>query len=229
MRKSPELFCQFLDVLSGALSYAKTARTLRIPERNIYTWVSASRASKEAKLENEFLFEWQGETNYFHVHIKACVSASVEEIEAAARCRARDGVWMPALYRGQTIFKRDPALIGRPDLVELLGLPDDLLRDPMTGEPQPEMIWTPPSTDLVQLILQSHTNKYKRQSTSNVTLDINSRHSGGVMIAGQVGVSAALPAPPPMLEIVQTDEPRFRAGARAIAEHWPDSASARLA
>jgi hypothetical protein len=27
------------------------------------------------------------------------------------------------------------------------------------------------------------------------------------MVAGQVGVSAALPAPPPMLEVVRTDEP----------------------
>jgi hypothetical protein len=206
--KSYETFCAYLDILSATLSYAKSSRALKHNERLIYKWINDSKRAKEQKIQNEFHFEYHGEEKYLHQHIKDCVSASVEEIEAAARSRARDGHWTVAMFQGQTVYKRDPKLIGvGSDILEMIGYKDDLLRD-QNGSLVPEMVWHPPSTDLVQMILQAHTQKYKRQSSANVTLDINNRLSGGVMVASEFGPQKSIAAPLPALEIV---EPRGEA------------------
>ena len=201
-KKSPEHFAAYLDVLQGTCSYAETSRALGQSESTIYRWLSDSKkAGAHPEEPSEFLFAYgeDGEAKWFHQHVKDCITTSIEEIEAAARGRARYGTWTIAKFQGRTVFQIDPDL-------EQLGFtgPEAYKRDAVTGEPLPELVWTPPSTDLVQMILQAHSKKYRRQSS--ISMDVNNRVSGGVMIIG--GNKPAVQnithqAPLPLLEIIE--------------------------
>jgi hypothetical protein len=66
-------------------------------------------------------------TKYFHQFCRQAGNAVIENIEANSKKRARDGVWIVARFQGATVYARDPALIGKPWLVDMLGL-DAILR-----------------------------------------------------------------------------------------------------
>ncbi|SRR5579871_6552461 len=197
-KKSPEMFRQYLDVLGRVIVMNKATRIVGIGEDTPRSWETQSRRDEALKVAGSiYYFEHAGVTDWFHRHTRRAISRSIEDIEAAARDRALNGVWQPAMYKGQTVYKRDPELIGRPDLVELLGLPDDLLRDPVTGLPQPELVWTPPATDLVLGVLAANSNRYKRQSR----IELDARVSGGVVhaVAQSPKMVDTAPAPAPAI------------------------------
>jgi hypothetical protein len=204
-KKSLEHFAAYLDVLQGTCSYAETSRALGQAESTIYRWLSDSkRAAVHPEGPSEFFFAYGevGEAKWLHEHVRDCITTSIEEIESAARGRARYGTWTIAKFQGKTVYQTDPDL-------EQLGFtgPEAYRRDPITGEPLPELVWSPPSTDLVQLVLQAHSKKYRRQSS--ISMDVNNRVSGGVMIIG--GNKPAVQnithqAPLPILEIIEEAE-----------------------
>jgi hypothetical protein len=110
------------------------------------------------------------------------------------------------MFQGKTVYQTNPDYAD-PELRELLGITDPFLRD-ANGDRIPELVWHAPSTDLVQMILQAHSKKYRRQSQVNV--DVNNRLSGGVMLlnGNQPAASiAAQSAPLPMVEILESAEP----------------------
>jgi hypothetical protein len=204
VKKSTDQFCAYLDVLSETLKYAETSRVLGLHPSTIFHWLKASKAAAaHPEQQSEFYFDYAGQPGWLHEHVRGVITVSIEEIESAARSRALHGHTSIARFQGRTVYQRDPELIGRPELVEFLGLPDDLLRDPVTGHPVPEIIVHAPSTDLVAMVLQAHSKIYRKQSS--VSVDLNARVSGGVMvIGGQQKPQAQLPLP--VLEIINAAE-----------------------
>ncbi len=207
MIKSSERFCQYLDILQATTSYAETSRALQQSEDLIFKWLRASKKAKEAgESPSVFLFAYgeDDEVLYLHEHVKAAITTSIEEIESAARGRARHGVWTVSKFQGKTVYQSNPDYED-PEMRELLGITDPWLRD-KNGDRIPEMNWAPPSTDLVMGILAAHSKRYKKQSQVNV--DVNARHSGGVLLVGGSApktITQQTPLPLPALEII--DEP----------------------
>jgi hypothetical protein len=201
-KKSPEHFCNYLRVLAATVSYAETSRTLGDDQSLIYRWLNESKAaSATPDVPSVFRFEFEGETKFLHEFVRACITSSIEAIEAAARSRALRGTYTVAKFQGRTVYQIDP------DLEELgFSGPEAYKRDPGTGEPKPELVWTPPSTDLVMGILAAHSKRYRKQTS--ISMDVNNRVSGGVMIVGG-GSRPAMQniAPPlPFLEIIEDAE-----------------------
>jgi hypothetical protein len=205
MKKSPEMLRAYLSVSAAKVSNVQTSRILGISEDLIYQWTAASRrAQSQGDNPSEWFFSYpddDDEPRWFHELVRATITASVGDIEAAARQRARDGVFTDAKFQGRTVYKQDPELINQPDLVELLGLPDDLLR--INGKLVPEQTWVPPATDLVLGILAAHSRTYSKRST--VDLNVNARVNGGVKVIPMFAPPPpAIEAPLPVLEILQS-------------------------
>jgi len=206
-KKSPEYLSNYLRVLSEVLSYAEASRVMGADQSLVYRHIAESKAASANPDEpSVFLLEYEGETKWFHEFVRGVVTQSIEAIEAAARSRALYGTFTTAKFQGKTVYRDDPDLIGLDDeMLDFLGYKDRLLRDE-NGRPVPEMIWTPPSTDLVAMILQAHSKKYRKQSS--ITMDVNNRISGGVMIVGgNKPAPQTISAPLPVLEIIEAAEP----------------------
>jgi hypothetical protein len=213
MKKSPEYFRTYLRVLNETISYAETARILGDDPSLIFVWLKKSREDQKAAAENSIYYveypEGSGEPMWLHEHVRGAVSASIEQIEAGARSRAVHGTYSPAMYQGRTCYRINPDWEDE-DLRTLLGLTDrdKYLRDEH-GERVPEMVWQPPSTDLVLGILAAHSARYKRQS--KIDIDLNARHSGGVLVAGFNANQPPKPLPQqraaaiPMVEILSDE------------------------
>ena len=86
-------------------------------------------------------------------------------------------------------------------MVETLGLPNDLLLDD-NGLPVPEMVWVPPSTDLVAMVLAAHSRKYKKSSKVDIDLNMRAAVSGGVMVVGGPAPKQVA-APLPLVEVLR--------------------------
>jgi hypothetical protein len=194
--KRPEMMNKVVDCVQEHVEFTKAARAAGISEPTLWRWLADSRRAKKENFgqPSPFLFERDGETDYLHEFIKRCIRENIEAIESGARSRAMNGTWVPATYRGETIWKKDPFLVGRPDLIDLLGVPDDLFRDE-NGMPQPEVTWQPPSTDLVAMVLAAHSRKYRKQSKLDVDINMRAAVAGGVMVVGTQQRQVAAPLP----------------------------------
>lgn len=209
-KKSTERFIAFLDVLQGTCSYADTSRALGQHPATIWRWLAASKkdaALPEQPSEYKFAYGEGDEIKYLHQHVRDAVNMSIEEIESAARGRARSGHYTKSMFQGKTVYQTNPDYDDS-ELRELLGITDPWLRD-INGDRVPELVWHAPSTDLVQMILQAHSKKYRRQSQVNV--DVNNRLSGGVMLLNGGNAPQAKTVthavPLPMVEILESAEP----------------------
>jgi hypothetical protein len=202
-KKSVETFTAYLDIMQGDPIYANASRALGLHEASIFRWLKRSRVDAEhPEQPSEFCFEYAGETKFFHQHMRDCITASVERIEQAARSRAEHGHYSVSMFQGRTVYKSNPDYEDT-EIRELLGITDPWLRD-ANGDRIPELIWHAPSTDLVAMILQAHSKKYRKQSQVNV--DVNNRHSGGVMIVGgSQPKTIAQKTPLPVLEIIRDE------------------------
>jgi hypothetical protein len=196
---------ELLPTLNQVTSFSATARVLNFDASTVHAWIKESKAAqKRGDDPSEFLFEYDGSTRYLHQHIKAIGRASITDIEANARARARDGYYRPCRFQGRTVFQTDMSLSRFDDAtLDMLGIPDRLLRD-ANGQPVPEMEWVPPSTDLVLAVLAANSETYRKRSA----IDISGRMSvtGGVAFLGGPKQPAQVSAPLPMLEIVQEIE-----------------------
>jgi hypothetical protein len=219
MKKSVPEFQKYLTVLGETLKYAAASHALRLHPSTIFDWLKSSKAAaaiERPDQPSEFKFEHGGTVAWLHEHVRNVITISIEEIESAARSRALHGTVAVARFQGATVYRRDPALIGRPDIVELCGLPDDLMRDPVTGLPMPELIHTAPSTDLVAMILQAHSKIYRRQSS--VSVGMTAKISGGVMVVGGPQQRPQAQLPLPILEIIDAAEEEPTRTEQAIVE-----------
>jgi hypothetical protein len=204
-KKSVETFRDYLRVLESQLSYASTSRILKISQRLIFVWLGESkRAAAAGDTASIYLFkldEDDPDEGWFHNFCRDVCSASVEEIESGARQRARDGVFQNSKFQGRTVYRQDPALIGKPWLVDLLDLSDDLLRDER-GMAVPEQVWTPPSNELALGILAAYSKRYRKQ-TQGGGVQVNV--GGGVQIVGGERPQITAPQPLPMVQIIKQD------------------------
>jgi hypothetical protein len=202
-KRSPELFQQLLRLLSASPIYSRACRELGLANNAIFRWLAESRRAAALNPDgpSEWLFEYQGERKFLHEFVRDCVTASVESIEAASRDRALNGTFSVARFQGKTVFRENPDTFGLDDeTMKICGYQDRLLRDE-NGHPVPEMIWNPPSTDLVAMILAAHSKRYRKQSS--VSIDMAARHSGGVLLlAGQQQQPKQVAAPLPVLQII---------------------------
>jgi transposase-like protein len=200
VKKSPEFFSQqYLPVLGACVSYAETARRLSINENTVYVWLRQSReAMKRGDDPSDYFFEFEDETKWFHEHVKSAVSNSIQAIEAAARSRALHGTYTVAKFQGQTVYKIDPDWFDE-EMRDLLGLGegDKYLRE--NGKLVPEMVWSPPAGDLVMAILAANSKRYRKQSS--VSIDMQSRVSGGVLVVNG-NSPAQVAAPLPVLQVL---------------------------
>ena len=221
--KSPEFFAeQFLPTLNRLTSFTQTARALNFDESTPHVWLRESKAAmKRGDDPSDYLFEYDGTKRYLHQHVKSVQRASISDIEANARARARDGYFRPCRFQGKLVWREDPKLVGFSDAVlDMLGYPDRLLR--INGELQPEMEWVPPSTDLVIAVLQSNSETYRRRSSVDVSM--NARVSGGVMVLGGARQTAQVAAPLPVLEVIADEiaEPATAMTDISVSDTPPD-------
>jgi hypothetical protein len=206
MKRSPEFFRQYLDVLGEVIVYKKAAKIVGITDDTRNDWEAQSRRDEANKVEGSiFFFEHSGVEAWFHQHTRRAVSRSIEDIEAGARSRALYGTYTTSQYRGQTVYRLNPDWIDE-GMRELLGLTerDMYLRD-ANGNLVPEMVWQPPATDLVLGILAAHSNRYKRQS--KIDIDMNARVTGGILVAEAPSPKIfQRPVPVPVIEVVKEAE-----------------------
>jgi hypothetical protein len=187
MKKSVPYFRTYLDVLSEVHSYAEVARRLRHHPTLVFVWLKKSREDQKADVADSiYKFCWPEdsvEPMWFHEHVRLTVSVSIEMIEAGARSRALHGTYSRAMFQGRSVYRLNPDWLDE-EMRDFLGLSekDMYLRD-KNGDLVPEMVWTPPSTDLVMGVLAAHSSRYKRQS--KIDIDMHSRHSGGVLVMAQ--------------------------------------------
>ena len=215
MKRSPEMFRALITLLDANPNYLEASRALRVSERLPFIWLQASKAAAAAgETESEFLFKLDPDDadeapRWLHEHARDAISISIEQIEAAARHRARDGVWSRAKWQGRDVYKLcDPAL------ADLLG--DEYERD-AKGNRIPEMIWTPPATDLVLGVLAAHARRYKKLA-GGTTVNVNANaQSNGVLVIGKPKPAAPLP----ILEVVQPVDDA-EAIAEMLGEDLPD-------
>src|SRR6267378_7997857 len=141
MKKSVDNFSAYLDVLQGTLKYAEASRALGLHPSTIFHWLKQSKAAAQNPAQpSEFLFEYADELAWLHEHVRAVITISVEEIEAAARGRALHGHTSIARFQGKTVWAENPDTIGLDDeTLKLCGYKDRLLRDSV-GRPVPEII-----------------------------------------------------------------------------------------
>lgn len=204
---TPDTLRKFLVVLDATLNYSASIRKIGYRSTDtFYQWIKRSReAQKNDDTTSMYWLEVDGAFDWFHQWVAECHDRSIADIEANARLRARDGTLHVVRFRGETVYRRDPALVGRPWLIELLGLPDDLLRDPKTGLPQPELEWCAPPAELVDKVLAANSKLYSKRST----IDANVRVSGGVLVVptalpAQSQPRPAIAAPLPVVEVLES-------------------------
>jgi hypothetical protein len=214
-RRSVEFFRDtYLPALAKTVNYALTARATGISESIIFRWIDDSkRASDRGDSPSPFYFEFEEREDWFHRHVRFIQqTVNNQMIESSARQRASIGIWVPSMFQGRRVPAQDPFLIGRPDLVDLLGLPDDLLRDE-TGCVVFEQTYIPPSTDIQTALLAANVAKYRKK------VEIDNKVSGGVVI---MSAQQRLAAPLPMLQVIEPEAMPEPEGTALRAEPEPD-------
>lgn len=208
-KKSPERFRQYVRLLSARVSYVDTSRAMGDDPGMIFHWLSESRAAAERGDDPSiYFFEYnEGEGfKWLHEHLRSCITQNIEAIEAQARARALHGTYTEAKFQGRTVYKINPDL-------EMLGFEGaEAYERDANGKPIPELVWVPPSTDLVLGILAAHSKRYRKQSSVNVNM--NSRVTGGVMVI-EPKRPAQIAAPLPILEIIDQEPERTPTDERA--------------
>jgi hypothetical protein len=204
MKRSPEKFGELVRVFGETDDLTKTAARCRMHRSAIYRWMQASEAAEEAgDTASEWFFEFNGVEDFLHNHMQENLKAMVDQVEVGLIKMAAEGYYLPSIYKGQLIYRRDPALIGLdPDVLEVLtGFRDDLYRDPVTRLPEPLLIKVPPSVERQALVLASHAPEVysKRQQ-----IDLNQNIGGGVTVSHQFNPpQALLPPQQPSLPQIQ--------------------------
>jgi hypothetical protein len=210
MKRSLEKFQELVRVFGETDDLTNTAKRLRMHRSVIYRWMQASEAAEEAgDIASEWFFEFNGVEDFLHSHMQENLKAMVDQVEVGLIKMAAEGYYLPSIYKGQLIYRRDPALIGLdPDVLEVLtGFRDDLYRDPIARLPEPQMVKVPPSVERQSLVLSSHHPEVygKRQQ-----IELNQNIGGGVLVSHQFNPPQAVPQPQqqpllPQVEILPSE------------------------
>jgi hypothetical protein len=202
-KKNPQTFSDFLDAIQAGGDVSKACRRLSISRMSAIRWLKASKqAAANEEQDSIYRFEYQGQVDWLHNFKRDAERAIVEDVLANALIRARDGTRQPALYQGRRVPKLDYKRLAR-------GLPEHecYLCDPITGDIEYEEVWQPPSNELTAIILGANLKKYSKRQT----VEHQHNHSGGVLIAHQMGnaprerLPVALEVLEPVTEAVITD------------------------
>ena len=113
-------------------------------------------------------------------------------------------------HDGAIQYQKDPALIGKPWLVELLGLPDDYLRN-SKGEVLPLTVVRKPSDAAVLRFLEgADPDFYRPSSTQNIVTTNLKAPTRPVMRGNEMGDPPPLPPPrPPIPELEVLADPEL--------------------
>jgi hypothetical protein len=195
--KSPEFLTEYVRILNEVVSYADCNRRLGMAESTVFVWLRASKAAAERKDDpSEWLLEIDGEKRYFHQFCRQASVNAVENIAANAIVRARDGVWTEAKFQGNTVYRLNPDWIDE-SMRYLLGLTDADKYLRVNGRLVPELVYTPPSTDLTAFILAANSKRYRKQSSVTVDARVS---GGGVFRWESEKPKVAAPIPVEMIE-----------------------------
>jgi hypothetical protein len=125
MKRTDEALRRFLDHLVVKPNLTHCGLAIGIAEPTTFSWIS-----KSQRAPNEWMIDWpEGEPPLpFHQQILVARKKNVALYEHQIRDEIRNGIPEVVVYNGELAYQRDPELVGRPWLVEMLGLPDDLLR-----------------------------------------------------------------------------------------------------
>jgi hypothetical protein len=192
----------YLKVLAACTSYAAAARKVGVSEAWIYKCLDSAKAAREAGDETSvFFFEEEpgdGAKLWLMDHLDNVLRRSIEEIESFNRDRVARPRVVPTLFQGAKVPAKDPLLIGKPDLIELLGLPDDLLRDE-NGAVVFETQEILPPVELISLYLGAYA---RRLFGKKLEVDQTTKLTGGVMISsGQQAIEK-----PPEVQVIEPAE-----------------------
>lgn len=194
MKRSHEAFVAYLQGFEKYCTDTAAAKAAGVHRMTISRWLSESReAAKNENTSTDLHFEFGGSVAYLHEHRKQAEKNIVGDIIGGALARARDGIISPTLFQGRRVPKIDYARLAKGDL------PPErcILVDPVTGEPEYEEQWTPPSNELVLGTLAAFTKRFSKRQH----IEHDHRHSGGigVMVANQNAPRERLP----MVEVIE--------------------------
>lgn len=158
-----------LDCFAAGLNYEETAKRCGCTSRTIQRYIRRSYAG-----DPEMICTWQDVQDQFINHCKSARAMLVMLAEQNMVGRSL-GHKEIVIFQGQVQYRRDPALVGRKDLQDLLGVPDDLLR--INGEVQPLYIDRQPSDALTIKVMESHMRKTYGQKS-----EVDVKHSGTVFL-----------------------------------------------
>jgi hypothetical protein len=118
-----------IDAYAAGASHAASARSAGVSPRVFWRWV---KASKENPNDPDYMIDFLGDGNL--VTFERCLvhARRLAHLELRSRVEAdnlRGYVEVPIRFQGAPVWKPDATLVGKPWLVELLGLDDELLRD----------------------------------------------------------------------------------------------------
>jgi hypothetical protein len=152
-----------LDCFAAGLNYERTARRIGTSSRTIQRYIRRSYAGDPA-----MICHWQDQDLQLIDHMKASRAMAILMIEQQALDNAL-GHREICIFQGRVQYMQDPMLVGRPDLIEMLDLPDDLLR--IDGKVQPLYVERKASDAIVTKMLESHMRKQY-----GATQEINVKH-----------------------------------------------------
>jgi hypothetical protein len=178
-------------------------------------WLKQSREAAKSAPDTPSVFRFEyppgsGNIDWYHIHHRSLMQATVSEILDGALTRARDGVFTVSKFQGQTVYQRNPkhwpASIPKElrdaddETLMICGYEPRLIYD-ADGNPMPEVEWRAPPNELVIATLSS----YERRWSKKVTVDHNHQVGGSVVVAHSLGSmprKALERAAPPMLEVI---------------------------
>jgi hypothetical protein len=190
MKHSPEVLRALLDRLCYRPSLADAARALGLgAPSTLFRWIDRSRKGDPA-----FIVHWPSlddEPRQFCDLIIEARKRNIVSLEHQLRQDAHDGHDEVVIFEGAIQYKRDPGLIGKPWLVEMLGLPDDFLRDER-GRVIPLTIRKPAPAALRVSAAKAYLANWQEQT--HATLDINAKVASSLAV---MRVPYIAPPPPP--------------------------------
>jgi hypothetical protein len=155
-KKSPGVFREFCDHLTRDPRLKSACQKIGLSETQLYRWLARS---QQGDLEFAFHFLDDKNPTPLHVAIRQAQTIYHQSLVSEAEHVGMYGRWVPAHYKGQPTYQRDPTLDGYTDEELRAEGRDRYKRDPETGELMPVMIWEPPATQLMLAVLTARAPK----------------------------------------------------------------------
>jgi hypothetical protein len=167
----------FLDLMTGHPNISAGARAIGCTPQAVFLWLKRSAAGDE-----KFLVRWPDAEDapiQFAEAVKLARKRFTVLFESQMRSEVVNGIPRVVIHNGEVQYQKDPELVGKPWLIELLGLPDDLLR--IDGKVQPLVVYESAPSHL-----KIHVSRGLIPQTygDHRTVDVNARVRSSVMVIG---------------------------------------------